>query len=466
MKSLTFLFLTLLWCFAAHATGLFNSIVNNISSGGHLCGSVKDQDYENFARQFSPTPRALQEKKREFTGLGRFENHLHHDSSLLYQKKTQCLSDFAHEVTSSRAAIQEIRQVSTLVWLNRRKAQLILRQCTLMQAEISKIMMSHTGTPVRYDARNYGIENLTRRNPEIDAAFFKDCQSKDTVAALRALVAFSERSLPFLSSRKLLDLIEGERALVISNKTQLPLSDRELLHLDLTASQGSLRIDRARVKKVEGLITGLIHTQTRERIDFSRSLKPQRFHQDTFQSLYDDGTVDELLQRVGIGQEELRTDKNLNRMLACTRAKYDTSLVGSTLDFITLFAITRSGLNQLRYFKALPRLAQEGLTATIASAAPLIKACTRQIPLPGRLSGSSMDVLGGPHKTHLSAGLDIDLFNLESVSIETIASCREHNYDHLFLEKSFASSCIEEALYATLPATLGLGMLATTMLGE
>jgi len=431
-----------------------------------MCGAVSLEHYRQFSHRFSKMPESLKKKQYQLTGQGLFEDHLHHGSVELYQDKTLCLSDYSQEILASPEALKEIRQVSTLVWLNQRKAQLILRQCTLIRAEISKMMINHTGTVTRYDPADYKVENLRTRNPLIQKEFFRDCMNQETVANLHALVAFTERSLPFLSSKELLKLVESHRSVVVSKKTNQPLSDDELLHLDLKVSPAPLRFDRHRVPLFERDIAKYIQTKSIDRQRFQGRLQATKFESGMFQELYDDGTVDEFIQSVGVGPRELKADPNLNRMLACTRAKYDTSFIGSTLDFMAVFAITRSGLNNLKFFKSLPRLAQEGLAATLASSAPIIRACVKNYSAPDRLRGSSLDSWGGPDKSKLTAGLDIDLFTLASVSIDSIPSCKSHQYDHLFLEKSFASSCIEEALYATLPATLGLGMMATTMLGE
>jgi hypothetical protein len=450
----------------AEASGVFNFIVNNLSSGGHMCGSVSREHYRQFSHRYSKMPESLKKKQHQLTGQGLFEDHLHHGSVELYQDKTLCLADYSQEILASRDALKEIRQVSTLVWLNQRKAQLILRQCTLIRAEISKMMINHTGTITRYNSSDYKVENLMKRNPLIQKDFFSDCMNQETVANLYSLVAFTERSLPFLSSKELLKLVEAHRSVVVSKKTNQALSDDELLHLDLRASSAPLRFDRNRVPLLERDIASYILKKKTERQRFQGRLRASEFESGLFQELYDDGTVDEFIQSVGLSPQVLKADPDLNRMLACTRAKYDTSFIGSTLDFMAVFAITRSGLNNLKFFKSLPRLAQESLAATLASSGPIIRACVKNYSAPDRLRGSSLDAWGGPDKSKLTAGLDIDLFNLASIPIDSITSCKFHQYDHLFLEKSFASSCIEEALYATLPATLGLGMLATTVLGE
>lgn len=38
--------------------------------------------------------------------------------------------------------------------------------------------------------------------------------------------------------------------------------------------------------------------------------------------------------------------------------------------------------------------------------------------------------------------------------------------NYKFNQKSYASSCVEEALYAALPASLGFGMMASSLLSE
>lgn len=463
-KLMIFTFGFLLNMLLAEASGVFNFVVNNLSSGGHICGAVSSEHYLQFAHRYSPMPDSLKKKQHQLTGLGLFEDHLHQGSVELYQDKTLCLSDYSEEILASRDALKEIRQVSILVWLNRRKAQLVLRQCTLIHAEISKMMMNRVGTSTRYNPADYGVENLRRRNPQIQKEFFRDCMNQETVGNLHALIAFTERALPFLSSKELLQLVESHRSVVVSKKTNQALSDEELLHLNLKASPAPLRFDRHRVPQLERAIAQYIQNKSIDRQRFQSRLRASEFDQRVFQELYDDGTVDEFIQSIGVGPRELKVDPNLNRMLACTRAKYDTSFIGSTLDFLAVFAITRSGLNNLKFFKSLPRLAQEGLAATLASSGPIIRACVKNYAAPDRLRGSSLDSWGGPEKSKLTGGLDIDLFTLASVSIGSIPSCKSHRYDHLFLEKSFASSCIEEALYATLPATLGFGMMATSFL--
>lgn len=469
MKKLFFFSISLLVSQAVFATGVFNWIVNNVTSGGHVCGMVSETHYEKFSSQFSRSPEIIQRTKNRLTPLQMFEQHLHHEASLLYQRKTPCLSDFASQISGTNGAIEELRKSATVVWLNRRKAQLFLRHCTLIQNEISKLMSDGQGTgSISADrSEKYKIENLVRRNPQIDPYYSAECQRKTAVAASMALVKFSEQSLSFLSSRELLDIIQANRDMLIFSQTNQALTDRELLRLDLNSKSKPIRFSVELAIKADRAIITYIQAKLNQRNAFSQRLQPAKFERDLFQILYDDGVVEEALQSFNLTKDHLRADPDLNRMMACTRANYDTSFIGSTVDFVVLFAVARGALGKVRGFNTLPRLLKEGIAATVAAAGPIVDSCLQRKNLRSdQLKSSRSEALGGPHKTHLPHGFNIDFYSLESVPIESINSCRETNQDHLTLQKAHVSTCLTEALYNILPATLGFGVMAAMMAGE
>ena len=453
---------------SASAGGVFNSLVNNLTSGGHLCGQSMEQSYNDFSRNFSRSPEFIERKRSEnkWMHLQMIEHHLHHDATLLYKKKTPCVSDFANRILETYPAIQEIRKITTMVWLNQRKAKLILQQCNFIEFEKSKLMMDGMGTGYRrnHNSQNYSVEKLVQRNQLIDPYFFQDCHRKETVAALRSLIAFSSKSLPFLSSQELIDIIQANRSMIISSKTQQPLKDEELLRLDLTGKTRSIRFSQPLAIKAEEEIIAYIRKKLGERESFSRELNPVMFDKKSFQVLYDEGIVDEALQSVGVTKESLKENRGMYRMMACLRTEYDKSLVGTTLDFVALFAVTRGLLGRLPGFNSMPIFLQQATTATLAAAGPLIDACMdKKNQSVDQLSGSSMIMFNGPNKFHLPNGLNIDLYELRTVPIGSIQACSETNQDHLSLQKKFISSCFEEALFNILPATLGLGVMTSMM---
>ncbi|MBY0412906.1 MAG: hypothetical protein K2Q18_02010, partial [Bdellovibrionales bacterium] len=74
-------------------------------------------------------------------------------------------------------------------------------------------------------------------------------------------------------------------------------------------------------------------------------------------------------------------------------------------------------------------------------------------------SGSSENQFVDFHKSDLPSGLDIDLYTLDEINIESIDSCNSSHYDRIFLDRREEYQCIRETLYSALPVSLGFSLM-------
>ncbi|MFP5457399.1 MAG: hypothetical protein ACLGG7_01595 [Bacteriovoracia bacterium] len=451
MKVSLLLFITSLFSSSALAFGLFNNLANNVASGGHLCGRVSSEHVEAFSRRLE-TPGTIIAGRP----LRQFETILFQNSLELFRAKSACMGDYAEAVVAAEGAISELRQTMALVWLNKKKASLILKECDVIMHEIALLTTQRVGSVSGYDPQVYGAENLARRNPRVKKEYFPVCMNNRSVSALRSLVLMADRSLPVFSSRELLQLMERHRSTLILKRTQRPLRDEEILTIDLEGSGALIRFDHQKKHRLEAEIRAYLEAKVSQRRDFVAKIKTPNFNRSLMQELYDDGSVDEALLRAGVGSTVLARDPDLNRMVSCMRADYDTSLVGSSLDFIAMFALTRSGLSRVGKLKNAPALLTDALAASVAGAPALLRACLSKNKIRDHFSGLSRNHTLALHKSHLPRGLDVDLYALEAVTLSEVPACAQMQYDHIFLDQSRATSCVAEAVYSVLPAGLGL----------
>lgn len=440
----------------AFGFGLFNNIVNNLSSGGHLCGKVSPEHYQSFLSRLDLPESEIHRSTKGTLPQRNFETLVYRQSLELFKNKTSCMRDYTEAIVASDDAIDEIRQTMAVVWLNKKKASLILHECNVIMNEIALMANQHVGSMQPQSRDAYSIQNLVRRNPNIKESYYPICMDNKKVTALRSLVALADRSLPVFSSRELLNIMEKQRGALISKSSQRPITDDELRKLDLVNDRSVIRFDRTKKDLLNREISNYLNTKIAERLKFARNIKDNRFQKAIFQELYEDGSVDEFFLRAEIGSTVLKQDKDLNRMVSCMRADYDTSLIGTSLDFIAVFALTRAGLGRVSSLRGLPNVMKDAMAASVAGSPAILKACFNKNRITDHFSGFSKNHTVALHKTHLPQGLDVDIYNLESVPLESIPSCAEKQYDHIFLDQSLASSCIEEAVYNTLPLSMGL----------
>lgn len=449
----------------AFGFGLFNNLVNNISSGGYLCGRVSGEQVERFSHRYGLSPIAMRSTDQR-SALEQFEAILFENSRKLFRDKTRCMSDYAAAVTDSADAIDEIRQTMALVWLNKKKASLILRECDVIMNEIALLGLQRVGSVSGYSPDTYGVENLARRNPRIKKEYFSVCMNNQQVSGLRSLVLLADRSLPVFSSRELMKLMEHHRQSLVSKRTLRPVTDGEILTMDLESEQALVRFDPRGRERLEGEVRAYLRAKATQRQALSESLRTKSFSRQLLQELYDDGSVDELLLRSGIGATALAQDPELNRMVSCVRADYDTSLLGTSLDFIAVFALSRAGLSKVSALRGAPAFLKDALAASVAGAPAIIKSCLASNRITEHFSGLSRNHTVGVHKSHLPPGLDVDIYSLESVPLESVPACSRMQYDHIFLDQSLATSCVEEAVYNILPLGMGLSFTMGQMILE
>lgn len=459
MKKISFIVLISVLSLKAHSVGFFNSVANNISSGGELCTLITQENYDQFASGLKLSEKSLPQSRYDHP-LIQFENLVYRQSLNFFENKTSCMSDYSDAVLSSNDAIDEIRRTIAPVWLNKKKASLILAECKVILAEASAVASGSVGlTGAATNA--YSIESLQRRNPKIKSEYYPICMNTKQVKALQSVVTLANRSLPVFSSRDLLMLMEKYRSILISKMTGKPVTDDEIRTLDLDQDRAALKVDRTQVSKLNSEILNYIRRKVSERKNFISSLKKDSYSNQDFQQIYDDGSVDEFLSHITQGQEK---NPNLNRMVTCMRNQFDISMVGTSLDFIALFAIARGAMGTSSSLSQLPNYLKNALAATLSGSSELIKACMSKNKMKDRFSGNSSGHMLPVHKTHLPSGFVIDLYTLDSVKMNSIPSCKEQGYDHIFLEQSLNNSCLDEALINIFPAAIGLSVVAKNLL--
>ncbi|MBY0416231.1 MAG: hypothetical protein K2Q18_18805 [Bdellovibrionales bacterium] len=463
MKLIKFLLPICLMLNTAFA-GVAGILVNNVSSGGQACGLISYEDYRSFVKS-----RQLENYHQDLLGkrmnpLEAFQRLIYLKSIDQFEKKATCKKDYSNEVIHSDQAINEVFQSMMLVWLNKKKSELYLRHCQRVNIALSEMhsYRSNNNSSSIADKEKMDFEYLKSRG-DLYVKYFDICKNEDTIKALKGLVKVSARSLPVLSSQELLNIMEEERNVIVFKKTGKPITNVELMELDLTGSK-LLTTNKQIVSQVKEKIKNYFSTRIQVDEDRISELKERDFSRNQLEKLYNEGIVQEVTDSLNLSSKNI--DDNTKRLHQCFNNLYEPSIVGDLVDMIVSFTLTKKILSNIPKFSALPVLAQDGASGLIATLPTLVNKCVLKKSEVYKTSGQVKDQKISFHKSDLPSTVDVDLYNLESVQISSIPSCKEINMERLYFESINDISCVQESLSSILPLKMGIGYSLTLFFYE
>jgi hypothetical protein len=450
-------FFILFISFDVHSGGLFNHIINNLSNGGHLCGRASRDDVADFVQILRDRQLMGEAVKRNAPPPQLFEMNLYSSAKQLFSRKSDCIKDYSEKIILSRDALNEIRLSMISIWLNKKKAALILNECSLYSQALNATISPHLGSLTGTTRAPVTFESLKKKNPRLNERFFETCLNNNQMSALRTLIMLADRSVPGFSNSELMNVMENNRAAVIFLKTQKPLTDAELLEIDLTSDEVEITISPPGRKKINQEISFFLKNKSQSMQTLAQKVKSSSYNSELFQELYDEETIDEIFHRAGLSPSIIQQNPQFDRLVSCMRADYETSFLGTTLDYISLFLIARRSLGLSPHLKNLAPLYSNSLAVVLSSTPTILNNCSKKFRIQDYFSGQGSQQNIHLKKSQLPKGLDLDLFTLEAVPLDSISSCVEHGYDRMFIDKSSSLTCIEEAALSLLPLSLGLG---------
>lgn len=273
-------------------------------------------------------------------------------------QKNKCISERIDALMKDEALLSAWNAQLIAAWLGMKKADLMLKKCRFKlydkdsenQSENQKIARKSRGQPITKLLNKTKVE-ISRSDQKLDQELKDVCTNDKAVAALEGVRKLFQLSLPVFSDQAFFNILEKNRKAIINKTTGKPLTDNELLHMDLQ-NLTTIGFDPAGHKETAKFpfeLKSRLSSFSTERIKMAEELA--RIRQDPNAELdsemktyiYDDDTVYETLMTnkllkasyVGLSTEK---KEDISNAAFCLLAKYESTFVGETLDYVIKLA--------------------------------------------------------------------------------------------------------------------------------
>lgn len=440
---------------SARAEDPFAVVANNLYYGGHDCTAIQDAHVAKVQGRSCTKAFAVEET---FTPLDTMKRVTFENARTLAEGKNKCLADYGTAFVQSEKAQTEYRRKLTALWLNRKKAQLILGECQKIYAATPYPDTSLDARPDgQLTAEQLEKESATLKkfNPDLNLRYYATCRARNQVSALRALVELSDQAAPFLSSPEVFDLLEKNRGMVVSVQTGKPVTDAEILDFDLKGAAPLVAPDSAKLKGFFDDLKNYVRAQGQKRDTFVKSLSG-KFAEKKLKELFNEGSAQETMSDLGYGEARAKEDPDVARVHFCLRSIYEGNEAVDFAEIIGLFLLAR----RVMPAGAVATMSRAGAwipdsVAWVAAASPSIYRACRALQgekeqLGGRPSSDpKMNVGALPNE------FDFDLLSLETIPLESVESCKSLGMTRVFQKKNLKTSCAMEIAFAAIPVGVG-----------
>ncbi len=282
-------------------------------------------------------------------------------------QKDKCISEAIEAIRHNPENLTHWKASVTMGWLRLKKAQLMRTTCR-------RLFWNYLP---REDQLKYGLSGSYERarharNPLVDA-WKGVCLNETVAAALASAEDLMLQSLPVVSSNEIFDVFEKHRDSIVTKATGNPLSDQEILNMDLSdLKHHPISVHGPGLDKGLDEFLSNYSAQRRgmaESIDKTKAEKGnlQSLDSDTRDYLYRDGTVARVLLDRGLMKEDEKGNPELSTGAVCILSWNESSLTGDLLDASPAFLIPAGVV-----FKILGTALPAGLTVTFGGAAAAV----------------------------------------------------------------------------------------------
>ncbi len=431
---------------SATAVNPFDAMMNNAFYGFHDCTAIKQAHIDSL---FPNTCSRKTSGQLEQDGLDILKYLIFNEGRNLAEKKSACLQDYSNALMKSQVSLTEYRQKLTTSWLNRKKAEMLIKECQKIDTSLSQSsqlnqvrVLNHL-TPFE---RDYLAEN----HPELQLKYYPLCRNPRQMSTLKILIDLSDQAAPFFSSSDVYKLLEKNRSMVISEKTGRPVTDEEIRDIDLNGENIFVKPDPLKLPAFFKSLENYFAQKKEDRNHFIAELGGE-FSNGKLKKLFEEGSAREAMDDLGLSKKAAQAHSDIARMHFCMRSLYEDNLVvdlGETTVLVVLaewllpagIAVGATRIKQVAslFNSRIGRIGKSSIVQFIATSPGVIKSCEKIRPgdqqIKGRSNDPSTDLGGLPNE------FDFDLFNLGSLPMDVIKSCSNLGMNRFYVMWCFFSS--------------------------
>lgn len=344
---------SIFWCAGALAGNWFIPATWNQIRAGQFCGQVQDKDVDESGLNCGG-------HKNSAAEAGIDANQLLHNLVFAEAAKKQ-LKDDRCTLQALEKILGERRRpawtgAAVSNWLGLRRSELELTQCLILFPETFD---SHDRRHVSLE-RTYlrGQPDLVKRRQDLSTEKLKEWKTKCTPRTYRILHSAQRlfaHALPVISSPEALALVEENRESIVLAATGKPLTDKDILNMDLRDLSG-IRVKSGQLQDAVGeflndTLSGRAYA-LKEIENAEKKGTVQSLDSDIRNYIYEQGTVTQILdERKMIEMDGSGRIKKTTPGANCILAWYEPTMAGELIDFsLTSWFGGSVGLKVAKYF--------------------------------------------------------------------------------------------------------------------
>ena len=446
----------------------------NQAHAGKFCGQTPDSEVVKYlggtCRKGLSQPADLSAS----LGWDLIHKMVFEDAALKQLESDECMAQVLGKLQTDEKKRKSWVGNATEAWLVYKKVKLIRNQCLVIDHREAM------GKPI--DSSELEKWKVHCDNPTAYNAMWN----------AEKLFSFA---LPILSDEKVYEKIEDNRAFVTSSATGKPITDEEILAMDMRSFKGKVTFQPGMSKS----LLPIVDEALKERGEAIKKLSDARaagtlqdLDRDVRNYLYEMGAVKEVMVDKGIVKiDKDGTIKETSYGANCIFAWYDPTIVGELLDIVTLSAVGAGPASKAVKFVA-PALKAAGKIPYVGPyiaklATPLSTFGASKMAM-GMFVGTAGDATKQVFKNCFGDLKDTkrlkdntDEVKKNSVEINAlpllegeyygygmtfkpaeVPACKNHNEKRNFaLNADFHTNCVKEALMSVLPIQYSLMLMAT-----
>lgn len=276
-----------------------------------------------------------------------YENAIFSLAATHQLKKNSCIKERLALLMNSKKLNRNWNILLTKAWLGKRKSELIVKTCN---------EISFKKTPVLGVLPNQHFNSFSNQLEPKDSnteKWLEICNNKEQMVALRAADKIFEFSIPGISTPEFFNLIEKNRSMIVDKRTRLPLTDDDILKMNLddsdeskTSEMENLTFNPNKYIKFQYALQKSFKSLIDEREKFSQNLKKSKNKTSEFYNLdyaqkdylFDDDSVIEILRETGELADTPVTSEtiSISNGAKCILNHYETTLTGEIAELVIL----------------------------------------------------------------------------------------------------------------------------------
>lgn len=306
---------------------------------GQFCHDVDDAEVSRLTGKTCYLIEIANSKALSFNSFEIFNRAVFEEAAHDQVLKNRCLIARIESLKHDKGALNSWATLLASAWLSKQKSELILKKCRVeFFMKMSSVEMSQQGYLKAYESarerRKSSRLPFHRAPSEAIESLKPICLNEKTVESLESASDLFKGAVPVISSNSLFSTMQDERRLLTDKRTGRPLSDDDLLRLDLNDLSSTNLDVQALVPSLEKTLDAIIAEKKEVIAEIEAGHEKnfwRRLSSSAKSHLWADGTVLHVLEKHDLVDAD---GHSLSSGASCLLSKYEPNPKGDVIDFV------------------------------------------------------------------------------------------------------------------------------------